>query len=236
MIYFTGDTHMNMDVKKLNTKNFPQQLELTKKDYLIILGDFGCIWDNSKQQEWWLEWHSKKNYTTLFLDGNHENHELLNSYPVSTWNGGKVHRINDKVIHLMRGQVFELEGHTFLTIGGANSADIVYRTLGETYWLEEEVTEEQIEEAKESLLPYQNKVDYVLTHTLCDTVRSKLKLSDKPSSVTEKRLNAIYDQVSYEWWLNGHLHIDKIFPEEKQICLYNTILSLQEIKSINQEL
>lgn len=118
MIYFTGDTHMNMDVKKLNTKNFPQQLELTKEDYLIILGDFGCIWDNSKQQEWWLEWHSKKNYTTLFIDGNHENHELLNSYPVSTWNGGKIHRINDNVIHLMRGQVFELEGHTFLTIGG----------------------------------------------------------------------------------------------------------------------
>ena len=138
-----------------------------------------------------MKWHSKKNYTTLFIDGNHENHELLNSYPVSIWNGGRVNRIND----------------------------------------EEEVTEEQIEEAKKSLMPYHNKVDYILTHTLCDAVRSKLKLSDKESSITEKRLNIIYDQVSYKWWLNGHLHIDRIFPEEKQICLYNTIMSLQEIES-----
>lgn len=34
---------------------------------------------------------------------------MLEEYPVEIWNGGKVHRINDSVIHLMRGQVFESE-------------------------------------------------------------------------------------------------------------------------------
>ncbi|MCI5599128.1 MAG: metallophosphatase, partial [Ruminococcus sp.] len=48
MIYITGDTHQNIDISKLNTKNFPEQKELTKSDYVIICGDFGMVWNNSK--------------------------------------------------------------------------------------------------------------------------------------------------------------------------------------------
>ncbi|NUU74615.1 metallophosphoesterase family protein [Paenibacillus xylanilyticus] len=96
--------------KRFNSKNFPQQKQLTKDDYLIITGDFGLIWDGSKENQYWLKWLDKtKPFTTLFIDGNHENFDLLEEYPVEIWNGGKVHRINDSVIHLMRGQVFESE-------------------------------------------------------------------------------------------------------------------------------
>ena len=35
--------------------------------------------------------------------------------------GGKVHRIRPHVLHLMRGQVFDIEGHTFFTMGGVKS-------------------------------------------------------------------------------------------------------------------
>ena len=31
--------------------------------------------------------------TTLFIDGNYENFEQLNSYSIDTWNGGKIHFI-----------------------------------------------------------------------------------------------------------------------------------------------
>lgn len=39
--------------------------------------------------------------TVLFIDGNHENFEQLNSYPLDVWNGGKVHSIDSNLIHLM---------------------------------------------------------------------------------------------------------------------------------------
>ena len=44
MIFLTGDTHIPIDVSKLNTKNFPEQKNLTSDDYVIILGDFGLYW------------------------------------------------------------------------------------------------------------------------------------------------------------------------------------------------
>lgn len=30
------------------------------------------------------------------------------------WQGGKVHEIEEGILHLMRGQIFEIEGKTFL--------------------------------------------------------------------------------------------------------------------------
>lgn len=43
MIYITGDTHCSIDIRKLNIKNFPEQRNMTKSDYVIIAGDFGVI-------------------------------------------------------------------------------------------------------------------------------------------------------------------------------------------------
>ena len=134
MIHITGDIHGTISVnKRLNTRNFPQQKQLTKNDYVIIAGDFGLIWDGSKEDQYWLKWLNKtKPFTTLFIDGNHENFDLLEEYPVEIWNGGKVHRINDSVIHLMRGQVFEIEGKKIFTFGGAASHDKEYRKEGKS--------------------------------------------------------------------------------------------------------
>jgi len=43
MIFITGDTHIPTDVQKLNSERFPEQKELTERDYLIICGDFGGV-------------------------------------------------------------------------------------------------------------------------------------------------------------------------------------------------
>lgn len=48
----------------------------------------------------------------------------LNEMPIEYWNGGKIHRVRPSVIHLMRGQVFNLQGKMFFTFGGASSHDI----------------------------------------------------------------------------------------------------------------
>ena len=79
MIYVTGDTHADFK-HRFNTRNFPEQKEMTKEDYVIICGDFGGIWDvgwESKNEKHWLDWFEERSYTLLFVDGNHENKEEL---------------------------------------------------------------------------------------------------------------------------------------------------------------
>lgn len=63
MIFITGDCHAKYN--KFNTNNFSIQNTLNKDDYVIVCGDFG-IWDDSKEQKYWMNWFSNKKYTTLF--------------------------------------------------------------------------------------------------------------------------------------------------------------------------
>ena len=111
MIYITGDTHGGF--QRFNTKNFPQQKQMGRSDYAVVTGDFGGVWDDSPREAYWLDWLEEKPFTTLFVDGNHENFDRLGELPVHQWQGGKVHYVRPHVLHLMRGQVFEIDGITF---------------------------------------------------------------------------------------------------------------------------
>lgn len=125
MIYITGDTHA--DFSKLENDKFPIQSDMTKNDYVIICGDFGGVWNyivESIYEKQCLDWLDNKNFTTLFVDGNHENFERLYRYPIEEWHGGKVHKIRDSVIHLMRGEIYDIDNKKFFTFGGARSQDI----------------------------------------------------------------------------------------------------------------
>lgn len=125
MFYITGDTHA--DFSRLKENKFPIQSEMTKNDYIIICGDFGGAWNyivESIYEKHWLDWLNNKNFTTLFVDGNYENFERLYNYPVEEWHGGKVHKIRESVIHLMRGEIFNIDNKKFFTFGGARSHDI----------------------------------------------------------------------------------------------------------------
>ena len=118
-IYITGDTHGTYDVNKI----LKLKGKLTEEDYLIVLGDFAVCWDNNGNDSHVKRFWGRYPCTVLFIDGNHENFTLLNKYPVTEWHNGKVHRISERIIHLLRGQIFEIGGNTFFTMGGAASHD-----------------------------------------------------------------------------------------------------------------
>lgn len=122
MIYATGDTHGNF--QRFAPEHFPEQAQMTRDDFMIICGDFGGVWEGGKKDARSLDRLENLPFTTLFVSGNHENFDLLGKYPVEEWNGGKIQRIRPHVIHLMRGQVFDLQGYSFFTMGGARSHDI----------------------------------------------------------------------------------------------------------------
>ncbi|WP_091020626.1 MULTISPECIES: metallophosphoesterase family protein [Paenibacillus] len=230
MIFITGDIHGTISAnKRLNTKNFSQQKQLTKNDYVVIAGDFGLIWDGSREDQYWLKWLDKtKPFTTLFIDGNHENFDLLEEYPVEIWNGGKVHRINDSVIHLMRGQVFEIEGKKFFTFGGAASHDKEYRKEGKSWWSREMPSQEEYEEGLKNLEKHDWKVDYILTHT-CST--TALEYIEQRCTIRMERdemhpyFYGIEQKVEYKQWYFGHFHHDFELPN-KQRLLYTDIIKI----------
>lgn len=160
MIYITGDTHGINNFDKLLSLELSQ---LTKNDYVIICGDCGVLF-SPKTAEDMIRQYSNLPFTVLYVDGNHENFDLLNSYPVIEWNGGKVHKISDSVYHLMRGQVFEIENKTFFTFGGGLSVDKIWRVEGRSWWREEMPSGQEFDDGMRNLERYDYTVDYVISH------------------------------------------------------------------------
>lgn len=171
MIYLTGDTHGLNDlapVKKYFADGHdPDDRKVTKDDYLIILGDVACCWDG--------KWHDRKVRkalhemppTVLWLDGNHENFDLIERLPATYgWNGGSVQYVlDDDIIHLIRGKIYLLEGKTFFVMGGGYSIDKAWRTPGLSWWPQEQPTMKEYDEGIRNLKDVDYKVDYILSHT-----------------------------------------------------------------------
>lgn len=251
MLYVTGDTHGDW-MSRLNTKNFPDQKELTKQDYVVILGDFG-IWDGSKSENYRLNWLENKPFTTLFIDGNHENYDILDNMPVTGFAGGNVHTIRPSVLHLMRGQIFEIDNHTIFTFGGASSHDIrngildkndpdfkhkriqlnknpyaQYRINHVSWWERELPNNEEMTTGIENLKRYENKVDYIFTHAPYNSLIKQLDGGSgiyKTDRLTDY-LQTIKQIVDFKRWMCGHMHIEKPFYWERTICTYEKITRL----------
>ena len=227
MIFITGDTHGRIDFSKLQifAEEHP---ELSKNDYIIIVGDFGGGW-SEKTLEKDIAPYQNLPFTVLFIDGNHENFDLLERYPVEVWNGGKIHRITDKIIHLMRGQVYRIDGKTFFTFGGATSVDKYTRREGLEWWPQERPTDEDIVEANGNLEKVGFEVDYVITHS-CDEKAlyyPPISTNIYPRTVfPENRILSYFeDLVKYKHWYFGHYHLDGDLTDRKTV-LYQKIVCL----------
>ena len=227
-IFITGDTHCDYDWHKLNTTNFPEQKHLTKDDYVIITGDFGGVWGQDKTDKYIIKTYEKRNFTTLFVDGNHENHDALDGFPVEEWHGGKIHRISNTVIHLMRGQVYEIGGKTFFTMGGAQSTDKIYRKEGISWWARELPSDEEYSEAISNLEKHDFKVNFIVTHCAPEDYAyyyTDLDISRKINKMTTFLSGLIteYD-ISFDGWYFGHYHEDIDFDNFH--CLYQRVVEI----------
>lgn len=145
-VYVTGDVHGRAEYgsSRFAFKSWPLGRTLTRDDAVIVAGDFGFVWDGSNAERYWLDWFESKPWTTCFVDGNHENHRMLAELPVREWNGGLVHEARPHVLHLMRGEVFDIAGTTVLAMGGAASNDRQYRKEGRSWWPDEMPSEEEM--------------------------------------------------------------------------------------------
>lgn len=167
MLFVTGDTHGEHH-RFLKGQNSTDRL--SSGDMLIVCGDFGYIFRGGEKEEEYLDYLSELPFRLLFVDGNHENFDRIRTYPEEQWCGGKTHVIRrdacgiPKVIHLMRGQIFQIEGKKIFTFGGAHSIDRYMRTPGYSWWEEEMPADEEIKEAIGNLKKNNHQVDDIVTH------------------------------------------------------------------------
>lgn len=252
MIYVTGDIHG--EPQRFSTDNFPEQKEMTKDDFVIILGDFGLIWDASSQEKWWRKWLDEKPFTTLFIDGNHENFDYLETFPVVDFHGGKAHKISDSIYHLMRGYIFDICGKKFFAFGGASSHDIqdgildpsdyvdmlydfkkeykrlsrsnaMFRVKGVSWWEQELPNYSEMNRGIESLRAVGNKVDYIISHC-CPQEIAILLGEFKSSDVLTNYFNGLLRQgIEFDKWYFGHYHLEKQVLG-KFVCLYYKIVRI----------
>ena len=250
MVYVTGDCHQNF--RKFNTKIFPEQKEMTKEDYVIICGDFDGVWNKeveNKEEKHLLDWLEEKPFTTLFVDGNHENFDRLYSYPVELWHGGKVHKIRPSVIHLMRGQIYEIDGKSFLTFGGASSHDIEsgildpedpdfkekkkwldrewrsYRVNHITWWAQELPSEEEMQEGRANLAAHDDQVDFIVTHCCATSTQMLIDEQKLKPDIETDYLEEIKQTIQFKKWFFGHYH-DNRNVSKKEILIYEQFVRI----------
>ena len=250
MIYITGDCHS--DFVRFNTENFPEQTEMTKDDHVIICGDFGGVWtvdEESKGETWWMDWLEGRSFTTLFVDGNHENFDRLYEYPVKEWKGGKVHKIRPSVIHLMRGQVYQINGEKIFAFGGASSHDISggilepddpeykakkkeldqgwlpYRINHVSWWEQELPSKAEMDEGLKNLSAHGNSVDFIVSHCCSSSTQVLLGGGMFTPDALTNYLEQIRQTVKFKKWFFGHYHDNKNVNAE-EILLYEQVIRI----------
>ena len=221
----SGDTHGTIDLRKIVLFFNEHENEYTSDDYLIICGDVGVCGFSTSDEAEALRVLRELPVTTLFVDGNHENFEQLNSYGVDIWNGGKVHFVESKIIHLMRGQVFDIDGTRFFTFGGAHSIDKNLRAEGITWFPEEIPTREEYEEGWNNLERVDFQVDYILSHTGPREVVAAMGYGELSDDEVELRqyLQRVADNTEFTAWYFGHFHEDTEV-EDTFFCLYDEMI------------
>ena len=214
MIYITGDTHG--EVGRFFEGSFVDGKVPEAGDYVIVCGDFGFVFQTRGTMAYLeerekLDALSELPYTVLFVDGNHENFDRLNNeYEIKEWCGGKVHMIRPNVLHLMRGQVFSIEGKRIFTMGGGYSRDKYMRREGFSWWSCEMPSNEEYREAAENLKNNGNSVDIIISHTAPAEIVYAMGSAPDPH---EAELNGFFDwiahEVSFDKWYFGHWHRDE---------------------------
>ena len=226
-IYVTGDIHgypIRFDQPNLESMS----LKLTENDKVIICGDFGLPWYGDKEEGCCLDWLEAKPFEILFVDGNHENFDLLNALSIEERYGGKVRKLRKNIFHLMRGEVYEIEGKSFFAFGGATSVDKYMREEHVDWWKEEVFSETERLNAIRNLERMGNNVDYVITHTVPRRFLTDLSVHLQGADTCP--VSGFLDELSYkikcEKWYVGHFHTDAQI-NETFTCMYEHIEKIE---------
>ena len=216
MIYVTGDMHGNYSAfaeRRLD--------KLKKDDILLITGDFGFVWDNSKEELKNLKKIEKKKYRIVFIEGAHENFERLREYPEEEIYGAGAYKIADNIYCLKRGEIYDIEDMSVFALGGGlppheDEADDPIKLPND----------EELQHAVDNLQSRRRRVDLIITHEAPASVK---RLIDRSAAVNDLNifLDTMLHNTRYGKWYFGSLHEDRALSE-KLICVYESVLAVNK--------
>ena len=235
-LIITGDTHgnpLNRFRSVLDRVKASEETEyaFTKNDLMAVVGDFGVIWGPGTPKQIRMENRildelEAMPFTTVFIDGNHENFDRLLAFPEEERFGGKVGVLRPSVLHLkQRGHVYDFGGMKTWCFGGGISIDKILRREGNSWWAEEEPSKEEYEYGISQLAANGWRVDIVLTHAAPTRALNALNL--KPLLARDlgyepnlyDPLSPYFDKIAgrldFDSWVFGHYHKDD--PELRSI-------------------
>ena len=202
-ILITGDKHGTFSP----LFGLAERHALYDSDILIIAGDAGYVWD----EDYLCRVETLQQLfpgTVAFVDGNHENHALLEQLPVQIWNGGRAHQVSP--------QVYQEQ-----------------REPGKSWWQAEEPSPEEVEYGQKQLMEHRNEIHYVVTHET--PLSARAFISRKKAIPDDYRLPAVFEDwyqslsgaPQFKRWYFGHMHEDLLIAPQLR-GIHNHILPLGE--------
>ena len=220
MLYITGDMHG--DFSRIKT---PAVKRLRKGDFLFVCGDFGFIWNGGHAEQKILKKLDRQKFTLLFVEGVHENFDLLEKYEVVDYCGGKARKIGQKIYQLLRGYVFTIEGRKFFAFGGGESRDRELRAEHQTWWPQELATPEELQRGLAALKEVENEVDYIITHEAPSSVDSFIDMDNTSCNPLQATFDEINRQCKFRQWYFGYYHLDKVITNS-HTAVFREVLPL----------
>lgn len=216
MIYVTGDMHGELEVfseRKLG--------QIKKNDTLIVTGDFGFLWNDSKEEQKNLKKLGKKKYNILFVEGAHENLELIKQHEEVDFCGGKAYRIADNIYCLKRGDIYTVESRRIFALGGGLPP---FEDQGEEN-PPSMPDDDELNRAVENLQAHHREVDIIITHEAPASVK---KLIDRRAAINDLNifLDTVLHNTRYGRWFFGSLHQDRAISENL-ICVFEDVYGIK---------
>jgi hypothetical protein len=222
MIYITGDTH-----GERGRLSRGRLRGLRKQDVLIICGDFGFIWNGGKRETSYLKRLGRRRYRICFIDGVHENFELLSKYPLVDCCGGKARVIYKRLTFLQKGEVYDFDGETVLAYGGgALGADNLAQQAAESG----EPTAEDLAAARLNLEAHGNAVDYVVSYEPPGRIADFLQEKTAVFGTVSAHLDKIAERLTFKRWFFGCMHKNKMVTS-KYMAVYDKVIPADETKT-----
>ncbi len=172
-------------------------------DAIMQLGDFG-VWPGVTGVKFLRKVNSalvKHGLDLFFLDGNHDDFPQIYKHKLYTSAGFRPMRSN--ILHVPRGLVWQWDNTKYMGLGGAVSIDRQWRTPGQTWWPEEQISPAEEAYATEQA---QQPIDVLFTHDSPVNVPMAGLKTDIESYMHRLRVTDIAKLVDPQWWFHGHMH------------------------------
>lgn len=186
-ILVLGDTHGKYQLEHSIIQKVISQNPNVKA--IFHCGDWGYGWPTKNGPHIW-DYPFKPNfYVTL---GNHDPYSYYKKIKLPSW------------LHIQeRGDILEIHGKRTLWCGGGYSIDRKFRTLNQTYWLEETIKQEDLDKC----LAQEGPIDLLITHETAENYPLKAKRPEFTEGKSDRiAVQAIVDKFKPKYHTFGHWH------------------------------